>query len=200
MVDHNYDRIKVVDQGEVYNEIHGDVLEGMKAFEGKGGDGGNGWMGEHLVCLAYHISKDEFLDVGREAGPSIILRKECDGLQVASMPSFEAVMGGGNQVMMGHLRDIEAVFEVEPSIIKGPVLSTESIKEGEFLFHLADRLEDQWVAGRAVSDFVHESHIDGSDLEIKDIGGEELDICVVQRCVHVVSPGQGISKGHLYSW
>ena len=64
MVDHNHDRIEAVDQEKVYNEIHREILEGVGAFKGKGGDSGDSWMGEYLVHLAYHASGDKFPDVG----------------------------------------------------------------------------------------------------------------------------------------
>ena len=52
MVDHNHDRIEVVDGEEVGDEVHGQVLERMGFFKSKGGDGGDGWIDKHLVCLA----------------------------------------------------------------------------------------------------------------------------------------------------
>ena len=57
-----------------------EVLEGMEAFEGKGGDGWDCGMGEDLVHLANCASGDIFLDVGEEARPPVILRKEGDGV------------------------------------------------------------------------------------------------------------------------
>ena len=94
MVDHNHDRIKAIDWGEVSDEIHGEVLERMRAFEGEGGDGWYHRMGENLVCLANCISRDMLLDIGGKAGPPVIFGKEGDGVKVTAMATFEGTVGG----------------------------------------------------------------------------------------------------------
>ena len=51
MVNHNHDRIKAIDWEEIGDEVHGEVLEKIRALEGKGDDGWDHRMGEDLVCL-----------------------------------------------------------------------------------------------------------------------------------------------------
>ena len=63
------------------------------------------------------------------------------------MSPFKGAMGDIDQVMAGYLQYVEAMLEVELSVIKGPVLCLGSVKEKELLFHLVDCLEDQWIAG-----------------------------------------------------
>ena len=45
-------------------------------------------------------------------------------------------------------------FVIESFVIKGPVLSSQPIEEGKFLFHLVNGLKDEQVAGGGVFDFV----------------------------------------------
>ena len=73
MVDHNHDRVKSIDQGEVGNEVDKDVLKGVRALKSKEGDGWNHRVSEDLVCLANHAAGNIFPDIGGEAGPPIIL-------------------------------------------------------------------------------------------------------------------------------
>ena len=63
------------------------------------------------------------------------------------------------------------------------------VEEGEFLLHLVDCLKDQGVTGRSVFDFVGKSHINGSNLLVEGVKGEELDICVVQGDIHIILMG-----------
>ena len=73
MADHNHDRIKTVDRGEVGNEVDGEVLEGARALKGKGSDGWDHSMSEDFVCLANCTSGNKFPGVGGEARPLVIL-------------------------------------------------------------------------------------------------------------------------------
>ena len=142
MVNHNHDRIKVADKGEISDEIHAEVLEKAGSFEGKGCDGRDGWMGEHLMCLKDHTHGGKLLDVGGKAWPPIVLGEKHDCLQVAFMPPFEGAIGSIYQVMVGYLWYVEVVLEVELCIIECPVLGLRSVKEKELLLHLVDHLED----------------------------------------------------------
>ena len=90
---------------------------------------------------------------------------------------------------MGHLWYVEVVLEVELFVIKDPILGTGSVKKGEFFLHLVDCLKDQQVAGGQVFDLVSKSYVNSSDLLIEGIREEELDIHVVQRCIHVTLIG-----------
>ena len=44
--------------------------------------------------------------------------------------------------MVGNLMYVEAGIVVKVSIIKGPVFGFQSVREGEFFFHLVDSLEN----------------------------------------------------------
>ena len=57
-----------------------EVLEEVGAFESKEGDGWDCGMDEDLVRLANCASGDIFLNVGGEARPPVILRKEGNGV------------------------------------------------------------------------------------------------------------------------
>ena len=82
MVDHDHDRIEAIDWGEVSDEINGEVLEGAGALEGKGGDGWDHRMGEDLVHLANHASRNIFPDISEKAWPPVVLGKEGDGAKM----------------------------------------------------------------------------------------------------------------------
>ena len=73
MVDHDHDRIKTIDWREVSYEVNGEVLEGVRALEGKGSDSQDCRMDENLVCLANCASGNIFLDIDGEARPPVIL-------------------------------------------------------------------------------------------------------------------------------
>ena len=154
-------------------------MEGVGPFKCKESDGRDGWMGEHLVCLADCTSRDKFPDEGGETRPPIIFRKEYNRSQVASMLPLEEAISSINQVMAGDLWYVEAVLDVEVAIIENPILGMGFIEEGEFLLHLVDCLEDQWIIERGVFDLVSKSHINSLDLLVEGIGGEELDIHIV---------------------
>ena len=96
MVDHDHDRIETTNSREVHDKVHGEVLERVRSLESKGGGCRNGRVGEHFMCLADHAARDILLNVYGEAQPSIVLGKECDCLQVASMTILEGAMGGGD--------------------------------------------------------------------------------------------------------
>ena len=189
MVNHDHDRIKVVEQRKVHNEVHGEILERVGVFKHQGSDGEDDWMGKYLVCLADCISRDEFSDIGGEARPPIILRQECNCLQVVSMASFEGAVGTVDQVMASDLWYVEAVLKVEAFIIECLILSTESVEEGEFLFHLVDCLENQRTTRRGVFYFVSKSYVNSLELLVEGVGGEELDVYIVQGDIHVISMG-----------
>ena len=78
MVDHDHDRIEAIDWGEVGDEVHREILKGLRAFKGKGGDSWERRMGEDLLCLASCASGDIFPDIGGKAGPPVILWCEDD--------------------------------------------------------------------------------------------------------------------------
>ena len=121
MVDHDHNRIEAIDRGKVSDEVHREVLERAGSLESKGGGGWDCRMGENFVHLANHTPANIFPDVGREAWPPVILRKEHNGLQVTAMAALEGAVGGGDQVMAGNLRDIEVGLAVKLPIVKGPV-------------------------------------------------------------------------------
>ena len=73
MVNHDHDRIEAIDWGEVGDEVHGEILKGLRAFKDKGGDSWDHRMGEDLVCLASCISGDVFPDIDGKARPPVIL-------------------------------------------------------------------------------------------------------------------------------
>ena len=62
--------------------------------------------------------------------------------------------------MAGWFWDVEMSLVIELPIVEGPVFGLWPVKEGEFLFHLVDGLEDEWVARGGVCDFVHQGYVD----------------------------------------
>ena len=152
MVNHNHDRVKTIDQRKVSDEVDREVLEGVRALKGKGGDGWDCRMGEDLVCLANCAARNVFPDIGGKASPLVILGKESNGTKMTIMATFEGAVGSSNQIMVGWFGDIETSFVIESSIVKGPILGSQPIKEGSF--HLMDGLKDEQVAGGGVLDFV----------------------------------------------
>ena len=52
MVYHDQNRIVAMGEGEVGDEVHGDLLEGVGAFQRDRGKGGGGWDGWVLTLLA----------------------------------------------------------------------------------------------------------------------------------------------------
>ena len=73
MVNHDHNRIEAINWREVGDEVHGEILEGLRAFKGKGGDSWDRRMGEDLVFLASCASRDIFPDIGRKVRPPVIL-------------------------------------------------------------------------------------------------------------------------------
>ena len=51
-------------------------------------------------------------------------------------------------------KSIEEKVPIVTFVVKGPVLSSQPIEEGKFLFHLVNGLKDEQVAGGGVFDFV----------------------------------------------
>ena len=88
--------IEAIDQGKVGDEVYREVLKETRALKGKGCDGWDHRMGEHLVYLTYHTARDIFLDMGREAQLPIILGEECNGVQMATMASLEWTAGSSD--------------------------------------------------------------------------------------------------------
>ena len=121
MVDHNHDRVKTIDREKIGDEVHGEVLERVGPFKSKGGDGWDHRIGEYLVCLAYCTARDIFSNIDREAWLPVILGEECNDVQMATMAALKRAVGGGSQVMAGHLRYVEAGLVVKAAIIKGLV-------------------------------------------------------------------------------
>ena len=142
MVDHDHDKIKAIDWEKVSDEVHGEVLEGTGALEGKGGDGWDCRMGEDLVCLANCAYRNVFLNVGGKARPPVVLGKKGDGAKMTPMAAFKGTVGGSNQIVVSWFGDIEPSFVVESSIIEGPIISSQSVEEGKFFFHLMDSLKN----------------------------------------------------------
>ena len=99
-------------------------------------------MGKDLVHLANCTSGNIFPDVCGKARPSVILGKEGNGVKMTSMAAFKETMSGGDQVVVGWFKDIEASLVIELSIIKGPIFSFQPVEEGKFFFHLVDGLKD----------------------------------------------------------
>ena len=127
----------------------------MGPFESKGSDSWDCRIGEHLVCLADCTSGDIFPNISGEAWPPVILGEEGNGVEVTTMAAFKGTVGSRNKMMAGNVRYIGAGLEVEMSIIEDPIFGFQSVKEGEFLFHPVDSLENQWVNEGQVFDFVH---------------------------------------------
>ena len=142
MVNHDHDRIEAIDQGKVGDKLHGEVPEGTRALEGKGGYGWDRRIGEDFMCLTNYAPGNVFLNVGGNAWPPVILGKEGDGAKVTTMATLEGVVSSSNQVMAGWFWDIEVGLVIESSVVKGPVFNSRSVKEEEFLFHLVDSLKD----------------------------------------------------------
>ena len=71
MVYHDQNRIITVGEGEVGDKIHGDLLEGVRAFGRNGGKWGNGGVSVDLVCLAGGTASDESADKGGHSGPPV---------------------------------------------------------------------------------------------------------------------------------
>ena len=85
MVYHNQDRIIAMGNGEIGDEIHGDLLEGAGAFEGNGHKGRNQGVSVDLIGLAHGAASDEFADKGSHTRPPIILLEKGNGMEVATM-------------------------------------------------------------------------------------------------------------------
>ena len=124
MVNNDHDRVKTIDQRKVSDEIDGEVLEGVRALKGKGGDGWDHRMDEDLVCLVSHAARNIFLDIGGKARPPVILGKEGDGAKMTAMAAFKGAVGSSDQIMVGQFGDIEMSFVIELSVVKGPILSS----------------------------------------------------------------------------
>ena len=62
---------------------------------------------------------------------------------MATVAALKGAVGSSDQIMVDNLGYVEAGLKVEVSIVKGPVFGSWSVKEGEFLFHLVDGLEDK---------------------------------------------------------
>ena len=75
IVDHNHDRIKTVDWRKVSNEVNGEVLKGVRALKGKGGNSWDHRMGEDLVCFANHTPGNIFPGIGGKARPPESLKR-----------------------------------------------------------------------------------------------------------------------------
>ena len=72
MVDHDQNRIVAVGRREVSDKVHGDLLEGARAFGGNRGEGGVGRGSVDLVGLASGAAGDELADEGGYSGPPIV--------------------------------------------------------------------------------------------------------------------------------
>ena len=121
MVDHDHDRIKTINWREVSDKVNREVLEGVRAFKGNGGDGWDHRMGENLVCLANCTARNIFPDIGGKPRPPVVLGKKNNGAKVTAMATFKETMSDGNQIMVGWFRDVEVSLVVESPIVKGPV-------------------------------------------------------------------------------
>ena len=74
-------------------------MEGTRALEGKGGDGWDHRMGEDLLRLASHTSRNIFLNVDGKAGPPVILGKEGNGAKMTAMATLKGTVGGSDQIV-----------------------------------------------------------------------------------------------------
>ena len=94
--------------GEVSDKIHGDLLEGVRAFGGNGGKGGVGWVHIDLIGLASCTASNEFTDEGGHTRPPIVFLEERDGVEVAAVSACKGLMNVLHEGGMGRLADIEA--------------------------------------------------------------------------------------------
>ena len=92
MVYHDQKRIVAVGDGEVSDKVHGDLLEGVGAFGGDRGKGGNGGMHIRLVGLACGTFGNEFVDKGGHAGPPVILLKKRNSVEIPAMGACQGFM------------------------------------------------------------------------------------------------------------
>ena len=72
MIYHDQNRIKAMGEGEVCDEVHRDLLEGMDALQRDRGKWGVGGMGIDLIGLACGATHDEFSDESGHARPPVV--------------------------------------------------------------------------------------------------------------------------------
>ena len=63
-------------------------------------------------------------------------------MKMTIMAALEGAVSGSNQIMASRFWDINAGLVIQLSIIKGPVLNSQSVEEGKFLLQLVDGLKD----------------------------------------------------------
>ena len=124
MIDHNHDRVQMIDWREVSDEVDREILEGVRAFEGKGSDGWDHRIGEDLVHLAHCTAGNIFPDISGKAGPPVIFGKEDDGVKMTTMATFKGAVGGSDQIMAGQFGNVKASLVIESPVIESPVLSS----------------------------------------------------------------------------
>ena len=73
MVDHNQDQIITVGDGEISDEIHGDLLEGAGAFRGDRSQRQVARVSIDFIGLTRGTPGDKLVDKGGHAGPPVVL-------------------------------------------------------------------------------------------------------------------------------
>ena len=122
MVYHDQDRIITVGEGQVSDEIHGDLLEGAGAFRRDGRQGGVGGVGVYFVGLARSAAGDEFPDEGGHTRPPVIPLEQRDGAEIPAVGTGEGFVNIFNEGVAGRFRDIEAALIIEGALVEVPVL------------------------------------------------------------------------------
>ena len=122
MVYHNQNRIMATGDGEVCDEVHGNLLERAGALGGGRHKRWVGGMSVHLIGLAHGTASDEFADKCGHFWPPIVLLEKRNGMEVPAVSASEGFMETFYEGVSGGFRDIEAGLVIECALVEVPVL------------------------------------------------------------------------------
>ena len=200
MVDHDQERIEAGGDGEISDEVAGDLLEGA------GGDGFDGRQGGHGgVCISFillakgtalHVSADK----GGEPGPPKFGGDKLAGFQEAGVAGGLVVMAAGKNGSSEGIvrRDVDAAFVGEDARFDLPVSEAGTEGERDIFLHGLESLEDEGVTRRRGFNALREGGVNDVDKEgRRQVGG--VGIVGVVCGEKVGAAGEGIRTSKEFS-
>ena len=193
MVDHDQKGIKTGGDGEISDEVAGDLLERVGGRGANGGEWGNSGMGVGLILLAGCATFDVFMDIGGKTGPPEFGCNELLGFQIAGVTGTFMVMAMLENSMPEGIviGDVDATLVGQDACFNLPVREAGAKRKGNIFVHRLKGLKYKGIAGRGRFDAMGQRNVDDID---KEGWREESDVIVVVIGVRkeVRTSGEGV--------
>ena len=150
MVDHDQERVKVRGEGEIGDEVAGDLLEGARCDGFDGRQGGYGGVRVDLILLAKGTALDVAADKRGESGPPELGSDQLACFQETRVAGGRVIMaacenGAAEGVIGG---DVDMAFVGKDARVDLPVGEPRPEREGNVLMHGLESLKDEGVTRR----------------------------------------------------